>query len=182
MIEYEGILIKTQDEVYKPSPDTFLLLENLELQRRDEVLEIGTGTGIIAVYTAQRTKRVVATDCSEDAVRCALMNTINNKTYNVELKHGDLFEPIDEKYDLILFNTTPDIACSDAEISECQNTIAQFIKQAPHYLKENGRIQLLQSSLCDIEKTKLKLKKSGFEVEIEEKEEDSGMILIKANL
>jgi release factor glutamine methyltransferase len=106
MIEYEGLLIYTIPEVYEPAEDTYLLAKNLDIQRKDEVLEIGTGTGLIAVYTAQRTKNVVATDISEYAIKCALKNTISNKTFNLELRQGDLFEPVKgEKFNLILFNT-----------------------------------------------------------------------------
>ncbi|MCK9150556.1 methyltransferase [Methanobacterium alcaliphilum] len=177
MIEYKGILIETHPEVYKPSKDTFLFLENLDIQRKDEVLEIGAGTGLIAIYTAQRTKNVVATDISEEAVRCALKNTINNKTYNIELKQGNLFEPLNgEKYDLILFNST----CNNTEKIECINTLHQFLEEAPYHLKNKGRVQLLHSSIFDIEKTKSKLEESGFEIEV--KENGSGNILINARL
>ncbi|HML05712.1 MAG TPA: HemK2/MTQ2 family protein methyltransferase [Methanobacterium sp.] len=178
MLEYKGIIIYKHPEVYEPAEDTFLFAENLDIQRKDEVLEIGTGTGLIAIYTAQRTKRVVATDINEHAFKCALKNTITNKTYNIELKKGNLFEPIeDEKFDLILFNTPYLPTSEDEKLNEELNAafdggidgrevIDTFLDEIKNYLNEEGRVQLVQSSLSDNEKTMTKLEELGFEVEI----------------
>jgi release factor glutamine methyltransferase len=178
MLEYNGIVIYTHPNVYEPAEDTFLLAENLDIQRRDEVLEIGTGTGLIAVTAAQKSKKVTATDINEDAVKCALKNTITNRTYNVELKQGNLFEPVkDEKFDLILFNTpylpTEEDEKLDDELNaafdgglEGRETIDKFIEEVKDYLNEGGRVQLVQSSLSDNEKTIQKLDALGFEASI----------------
>ncbi|PKL66309.1 MAG: methyltransferase [Methanobacteriales archaeon HGW-Methanobacteriales-1] len=182
MIEYEGILIYTIPEVYEPAEDTYLLAKNLDIQRKDEVLEIGTGTGLIAVYTAQRTKNVVATDINEHAIKCALKNTISNKTFNLELRQGDLFEPVQgEKFNLILFNTPYLPTSEDEKLDDELNaafdggedgreTIDKFIDEVTDYLKESGRVQLVQSSLSDNEKTLQRLEAQGFEAEITARE------------
>jgi release factor glutamine methyltransferase len=178
MLEYKGIVIYTHPEVYEPAEDTFLFAENLDIQRGDEVLEIGTGTGLITVYAAQRTKRVVATDINKNAIKCALKNTIANRTYNVELREGNLFEPVEgEKFDLILFNTpylpTSEDERLDEELNtafdgglEGRDTIDAFIDQVKDYLNDEGRVQLVQSSLADNKKTLTKLEELGFEAEI----------------
>jgi release factor glutamine methyltransferase len=187
MIQYNGIVIKTHPEVYKPSKDTFLLADNLDITRKDEILEIGTGTGLIAVYSAQRSKRVVATDIDEEAIKCALKNVIANRTYNVELKNGDLFEPVqNEKYDLILFNTYNTTANKDQseDFSKSREIIDKFILELNDYLNEGGRFQIVQSSDCDIEKTISKLEESGFVVEIKAREKilSSELVLINGKL
>ena len=178
MIEYNGTVIYKHPKVYEPAEDTFLLAENLDIKRRDEVLEIGTGTGLITIIAAQNSRRVVATDINEHAIKCALKNTITNRTYNVELREGNLFEPVEgEKFDLILFNTpylpTDENEKLDDELNaafdgglEGRKTIDQFIEQVKDYLKEEGRVQLVQSSLSDNEKTISKLEELGFEAEI----------------
>jgi release factor glutamine methyltransferase len=178
MLEYKGIVIYTHPNVYEPAEDTFLLAENLDIQRRDEVLEIGTGTGLIAVTAAQKSKKVTATDINEDAVKCALKNTITNRTYNIELKQGNLFEPVKgEKFDLILFNTpylpTEEDEKLDDELNaafdgglEGRETIDKFLDEVKDHLNEGGRVQLVQSSLSDNEKTIQKLEELGFEASI----------------
>lgn len=182
MIEYNGIVIYTHPNVYEPAEDTFLLAENLDIKRRDEVLEIGTGTGLVAVTAAQRSRKVTATDINEDAVRCALKNTIANRTYNVELKTGDLFEPVeDEKFDLILFNTpylpTEEDEKFDEKINAAwdggadgRETIDRFIDELKGHLNDGGRVQLVQSSLSDNEKTIRKLEEMGFDASITARE------------
>ncbi len=178
MLEYKGIVIYTHPNVYEPAEDTFLLAENLDIRRRDEVLEIGTGTGLITVVAAQKSKNVTATDINEDAIRCTLKNTITNRTYNVELKQGNLFEPVkDEKFDLILFNTpylpTEEDEKFDDEINAAWDggedgraTIDKFLDEVKDHLNEGGRVQLVQSSLSDNKKTIQKLEEMGFEASI----------------
>lgn len=178
MLEYKGNVYYTHSQVYEPAEDTFLLAENLDIKRTDEVLEIGTGTGLITVVAAQKSRKVVATDINKHAVECALKNIIANRTYNVELKEGNLFEPVEgEKFDLILFNTpylpTDENEKLDGEVNaafdgglEGRETIDHFIEQIKDYLKENGRVQLVQSSLSDNEKTLKKLEELGFDASI----------------
>ena len=49
---------------------------------------------------------VIATDINPHALQCAIKNIIGNKAFNMELREGDLFEPVaNDKFDLILFNT-----------------------------------------------------------------------------
>jgi len=78
----------------------------LPIPANAQVLDLGTGTGIGAVFAARRAGRVVATDINPQAVQCALMNAqalrLNHK---IEMRTGDLFEPVHaEQFDVILFN------------------------------------------------------------------------------
>lgn len=178
MIEYKGMVIYTNEDVYEPAEDTFLFAENLDLQRRDTVLEIGTGTGLIAIYAAKNTSNVIATDINKNAIKCALKNTITNHTYNVELREGKLFEPVEgQKFDLILFNTPYLPTEEEEKLEENINaafdggldgraTIDTFIDGVKNYLKDGGRVQMVQSSLADNDKTLKRLRELGFQAEI----------------
>jgi release factor glutamine methyltransferase len=76
------------------------------VSRESEVLDMGTGSGVCAVFAANLARRVVAVDINAAAVRCALINTLlNHLDHKIEVRHGDLFEPVrGEQFDLILFN------------------------------------------------------------------------------
>jgi release factor glutamine methyltransferase len=70
------------------------------------VLDLGTGSGVGAVFAARRGATVTAVDINPAAVRCARVNAIlNNLEDRIEARLGDLFEPVKgERFDLILFN------------------------------------------------------------------------------
>ena len=76
------------------------------VSRESEVLDMGTGSGVCAVFAAHHARRVVAVDNNPAAVRCAWINALlNNLDHKIEVRHGDLFEPVrGEQFDLILFN------------------------------------------------------------------------------
>ena len=178
MLEYDGIYYQNHPKVYKPAEDTFLLLENLEIERRDKVLEIGTGTGIIAIKASKKSRMVVATDINPHAIKCATKNIITNKSYNIELRQGNLFEPVkDEKFNLILFNTPYLPTSDDEKINDELNAawdggvdgrmlIDQFIDCLPLFINPEGKVQMVQSSLSDMNMTLKKMKDLGFQVSI----------------
>lgn len=69
-------------------------------------LDVGTGSGIAAIFAARRGYRVIGVDLNPEAVRCARINVLlNNLESRVEVRPGDLFEAVaDERFDLVLFN------------------------------------------------------------------------------
>jgi len=169
--------------VYEPSDDSFLLAENLNIKKGERVLEIGTGSGIVAMYASKFTDDIVATDINADAILLAEKNFLANDIKNIKLLFGDLFDPIkdefrdNEKFDVILFNT-PYLPTEECEILEDnlnyafdggldgRKVINRFLDQVKDYLNEGGRVQLVQSSLANIDETILRLEELGFDAEI----------------
>src|SRR6202041_3318973 len=82
------------------------LLDSNLIGRDHEVLDMGTGSGVCAVFAAKYARRVVAVDINPAAVRCAHINAcLNNLEHKIDVRHGDLFAAVaDERFDLILFN------------------------------------------------------------------------------
>lgn len=81
-------------------------LDGALIGSNDEVLDMGTGSGVCAVFAARHARRVVAVDINAAAVRCAGINAqLNRLEDKIEARHGDLFEPVaGQRFDLILFN------------------------------------------------------------------------------
>jgi methylase of polypeptide subunit release factors len=69
-------------------------------------LDLGTGSGIGAIFAARRGYDVVGVDINPEAVRCARINVLlNNLEARVEIRSGDLFTPVaGDQFDLVLFN------------------------------------------------------------------------------
>lgn len=178
MLKYENLTIHKHPKVYEPAEDSFLLADNLQVERRDRVLEIGTGTGILAIMASRKCREVVATDINPHALECATKNLIANKAYNVELRAGDLFEAArGEKFDLIIFNTPylpveeeegtgDDVEAAWSGGEDGREVIDRFIDGLNAHLNEKGRVQLLQSSLSKVDKTLTKMGKKGFDVSV----------------
>jgi HemK-related putative methylase len=70
------------------------------------VLDMGTGSGIGAVFAARGGARVTAVDINAEAARCARINALMNHVDDrVDVRQGDLFEPVrGQRFDLVLFN------------------------------------------------------------------------------
>lgn len=69
-------------------------------------LDMGTGSGVGAVFAARRGFEVIGVDLNPEAVRCARANVVlNGLEERIEIRHGDLFEPVaGERFDLVLWN------------------------------------------------------------------------------
>jgi HemK-related putative methylase len=71
-----------------------------------EVLDMGTGSGVCALFAARYARRVVAVDINPFAVRCARINALMYQCEDrIEVLHGDLFAPLaGRRFDVVLFN------------------------------------------------------------------------------
>jgi methylase of polypeptide subunit release factors len=69
-------------------------------------LDMGTGSGICAIFAARRGYRATAIDLNPDAVRCARTNVLlNGLEDEIQVLEGDLFSPVNgRRFDLITFN------------------------------------------------------------------------------
>ena len=174
--------INTHENVYIPAEDSYLLAENLEIEYGKSVLEIGTGSGIVAMYASKLTDKVTATDINFDAIMLAESNFKENNIDNIELLFGNLFEPVkDRKFDVILFNT-PYLPTEEGEVLEDnlnyafdgglngRKVIDLFLNEVKNHLNDGGIVQLIQSSLSDNDETLNMLDELGFIAEIAKKE------------
>ena len=102
--EFMGLEFKVNENVLIPRPDTEILVEEVLKYKPSTVLDIGTGSGAIAVSLAHYgVKSVTACDISDKALETAKENAAYNNT-DVEFIKSDLFENISKKFDAIVSN------------------------------------------------------------------------------
>lgn len=103
--EFMGAAFEVNDSVLIPRQDTEILVEESLKYVHNNILELCTGSGIIAISIAKRnsTAKVTATDISEKALEVAKRNALKHQA-DIEFIQSDLFENIQEKYDLIVSN------------------------------------------------------------------------------
>ena len=77
----------------------------------DDVIDVGTGTGILAIAAALTgAKHVLATDLDEMAVRVAAENVADNDLTNkITCRQGDLLKAVDEMGDVVVANIIADV-------------------------------------------------------------------------
>ncbi|HSS47153.1 MAG TPA: peptide chain release factor N(5)-glutamine methyltransferase [Burkholderiales bacterium] len=125
--EFYGLIFKIAPVVLIPRPETELLIE-LALERMPQeqsckVLELGTGSGNIAVILARHRPLacITATDCSEGALAVARQNAetlLGAENRCIVFKKSDWFDALDgETYDLIISNP-PYVASGDAHLRQ----------------------------------------------------------------
>ena len=177
MLYYEGLKIKLHPQVYEPAEDTFLLARNLKIKEGDIALDVGTGTGIIALLMARKARFVLGVDVNPIAVELAKENAKINGITNVQFKLSNLFENVTGKFDIITFNAPYlpgepeepiDLALVGGKTG--REVLDSFLEQFDNYLHEKGVVQIVQSSITGIEETLRKLESKGFTTEITAKE------------
>ena len=93
---------------YHPTTRSCLraLWEIYQKERPGKVLDLGTGSGILALAAAKwGAKRVLAIDCNELAVETALRNvSLNGEWERIEVRQGKAEDFIDEEADLVCAN------------------------------------------------------------------------------
>jgi len=171
--EFWSIDFKVDGRVLIPRPETELLVEQaLSIlsetphKRTPSVLDIGTGSGAIAISLAKEVRDIflVATDISKEGLVLAKENARSlGVLQQIEFVNGDLFAPFRllkgvEPFDLILSNppyiASLDIDALAREVKDYEPVIAlnggqdglafyrSIISQAPSYLRSGGRLLL----------------------------------------
>ncbi len=149
-----------------PRPETELLAEWCIdfLPEHGSLLDLGTGSGAIAlaVATERADVQVTACDVSCDALAIAAENIKNIAPGKVELLHSDLFSALgDRKFDIIAanlpyvtedeYNTlTPEVKLFEPEIAlvsgkDGLDCIRHAIEQIPDHLNSRGAVILEMS-------------------------------------
>lgn len=168
--EFYSMEFAVTPDVLIPRPETEHLvietLDRLKLRAGEEgvrVLELGTGSGIIAVTVAKHAKQVsvLATDISDKALAVAAQNAEKHSVAErIEFTQGDLFAavPDGETFDILVSNP-PYVAQSERSLMDPQviahephvalfaeeegtAVLRQILEQGADYLKPGGWILL----------------------------------------
>jgi release factor glutamine methyltransferase len=146
--------------VYIPAEDSYLLMRQIQLLAYGMVLDMGTGSGILAVTAAEKTgvSCVMAVDIDINAIKAAKQLASERGVENkIVFVLSDLFNNVEGHFDFIVFN--PPYLPSEGEICDPtwvggetgKETIERFLKEAEGHLVEGGSILLLYSSESNLD-------------------------------
>jgi release factor glutamine methyltransferase len=171
--EFWSVDLKVDPRVLIPRPETELLVEQAltilsetSFEGAPSVLEMGTGSGAIAIALAKemRDMILVAIDISRDALLLAKENAESSGVvHQIQFVNGNLFDPFcllrgGELFDLILSNPPyipfPEIEGLAKEVRDHEPIIAvnggedgltfhrTIVSKAPFYLRKGGWLLL----------------------------------------
>ena len=106
--EFYNLRLKVDERALIPRFETEIIVDyliNLPI-KKEKILDIGTGTGAIALTLAKNIKNsfVIGSDIEEKALSLACENKIFTGIANVDFVKSDLFENLEGKFDLIISN------------------------------------------------------------------------------
>lgn len=121
----------------------------------DVALDIGTGTGLLAIILAQRgVKQVIATDLNPRALTCANENFTALELTNVQLQQADLFPTAAPLANLVVCNppwlpAKPSSPLEYAVYDANSAMLRGFLQGAKQHLAEQGEVWLILSDLAE---------------------------------
>jgi len=165
--------------VYAPQADTRLLRRALHrepITDRTHVLDLGTGSGALAVEAARLGGRVTAVDISWRAVAAAWLNGVLNGQ-SLRVRHGDLASAVPgRRFHLVLANP-PYVPAPGAAPPrgparawdagpDGRLLIDRVCDSAPAVLHPTGALLLVHSHLCGVDATLARLTQAGLRAEV----------------
>lgn len=102
---FMDIELRVNRSVLIPRPETEILVEEVLKHKPGRTIDIGTGSGNIAITLAKHGFSVMATDISKNAIEVAEYNAKLNGV-NIEMAHCQFMEGIDSKtlFDYVVSN------------------------------------------------------------------------------
>lgn len=158
-------------EVYEPHEDSLLLKKYVRRHARGDVLDIGTGSGIQAIAAAPKCNKVLAVDINEQALVFAKGEAKGAGVSNIEFRKSDLFKKVKGKFDVIVFNP-PYLPYDKREPDEIRafttggkegcELLIRFLEEANEYLKADGEILTVFSTLTNKQKVDYAIEENCF--------------------
>ena len=157
--EFYNLRLKVDERALIPRFETEIIVDYIikSAMKKDRILDIGTGTGAIALSLGKHIVKslVTGSDIEDKALSLARENKEITNISNVEFIKSDLFENIDGKFDLIISNP-PYINKEDYDKLEKELYFEpksalyggedgllfykKIIRKAPDYLNDQGHL------------------------------------------
>ncbi|MDO5695474.1 MAG: tRNA1(Val) (adenine(37)-N6)-methyltransferase [Eubacteriales bacterium] len=151
-----GLRIIQDDDLFGYGIDAVLLADYVRAGKRERVLDIGTGTGILPLLLHGRGKGacIDGLEIQMPAVNLARRSiAMNGLTEHIRIIHGDIRTHRDERpYDVLVTNPpymrvgsgrTVNEPCIAKARTEICMTVDDVFRAAGHLLKEHGRIYMI---------------------------------------
>jgi len=119
---------------------TRLLIESMVLPEEGYVLDVGCGYGAVGIAAAvfNSDLRIIMVDVNERAVWLARQNMEINHVNNVEVRRGQLYEPVED--------LTFHCILSNPPVSAGMQTVKAIVAEAPKHMANKAHFQMVVRS------------------------------------
>ena len=122
--EFWSLALKVSEDTLIPRPETELLIETLlekiQQEKPLDIVDLGTGSGAIAIALAGEKPqwKFTATDISEETLKVAISNAKQHGINNITFIHSDWFQSLGKQQFDVIISNPPYIAKTDIHLSE----------------------------------------------------------------
>ncbi|MEU8709787.1 HemK2/MTQ2 family protein methyltransferase [Streptomyces sp. NPDC048565] len=175
--------LMTLPGVYAPQHDTRLLMAALDREGigpGTEVLDVGTGSGALALHAARLGARVTAVDVAWRALMTARLNALLHRR-RITVQRSDLLSELrGRSYDLVICNPPyvpsplgrlPGHGAARAWEAgrDGRAVLDRICETVPAALRPGGRLLLVHSGLCDSDATLRRLSDAGLRADVSDR-------------
>lgn len=153
-----NLKIDQPEKGYRVNQDSFQLAEFVSFKPNDQIIDLGTGTGIIPLLLAQqgKFKEIIGVELQPELARIAQQNVISNRLENkIKIFESDIrkIKPLfpANSFDIVISNP-PYIPLGKGRVSpnlskriakqEWNCTITDIVNTARYLLKNKGKLYL----------------------------------------
>lgn len=172
VVKYLGKEFLVYPNTFWPFTDSKPLVKNFHVQSGESVLDVGTGSGVIAIFSCyQGAGKVVGVDINPAAIKSAKYNAKSHGFEKImKVVKSNLFDNLKgQKFDVITANIpfrdkfAHDIVARAQWDTDFQ-TNTRFFAEVGEHLNPNGRIYFIHSNFGETERVKKLAKEAGFSV------------------
>ena len=161
--------IEVTPSVFPPPENNPISSKHFTVNKGESVIDIGTGSGILAILAAKLGGIVSATDIDENAVELARRNAVRNNT-EINCLQGEYFGGLPDKFDVIIANLSqtslpPDLRGASQIFRSVDGgnngneILLQLLDEAKEHMHEASRLYVNIFTLSDYQSTLNKIKK-----------------------
>ena len=137
------------EHVSGPTPAAETLADLIVRRAASTALDVGTGSGLLALLLARDASRVLATDINPAATRYADLNAGLNEVATIETRIGDLLEPVGAERFGVIVSNPPYVVSPETELVFRHSAMGRdelsrrVIRDAAAHLEDGGIAQVL---------------------------------------
>ncbi|MDO8627171.1 MAG: methyltransferase [Candidatus Diapherotrites archaeon] len=172
VLQNQELEIEVNGRVFPPSLHGEFFAQNFKVNKDENVIDVGTGTGILGILAAKLGGKVYATDISKDAIELAKLNAEKNNV-KIEFRFGQYFAGFEEKFDVIIANLPQEIVHKSykktigSKLTKSINggstgnmSLLEFFDVAKDHMHGNSRLYIIVNTVTDYSSTLRKIIKN----------------------